>query len=263
MIVTVVSGKGGVGKTQLAVNLAQAQGQLGRRVLLVDGDLSLANAHQLLGKTPRASLRHVVGGRVPRREAVLREADFDLLCGGRGPSAPADQAGFFLGLLQVLRGGVRDYDQVLVDSGAGVGPDVRFYLAVSDLAVLVVTPEATSLEDAGAVLQLASDVGTAVPFGIVVNRAGSAREAREIASELAARASQSGRSDVRLMGYVYRDGAVERALRVQVPFVKCFPDAPASRCVATMAKRWVGGAMETEAETERAAGQVEQQCNTY
>ncbi|NJK88858.1 MAG: MinD/ParA family protein [Myxococcales bacterium] len=132
-VLTVASGKGGVGKTQIAVNLAYTIAKAGKRVLLIDGDLGLANANLLLGITPQHHAGHVLSGRVDVRDAVVSfEGLFDLLPAGTALASLSElslqqQVDFLDG----LRLAHRPYDQVIIDAGAGIGSNVRLTLAMA------------------------------------------------------------------------------------------------------------------------------------
>ena len=156
MIIAIASGKGGVGKTLLSIGLAQALAQAGRRVLLVDADLGLANVDVQLGLDARHDLADVLSGRLTAVEAALpHAAGFAVLPGRSGSGALAGLNAVALGRLDsALRQAACAFDRVLLDLGAGLDPAVRRLAAASDLLLVVATEEPTSLTDAYAVLKL-------------------------------------------------------------------------------------------------------------
>lgn len=243
-VITLASGKGGVGKTHLAVNLTSAFAAHGKRVLLIDGDLGLANVNVLLGVSPDYNAGHLLDGSQPFERVVTRVRDtFDFLPAG---SALAHLAELdlsaqvsFMEKLELQR---RDYDLVLIDAGAGIGGNVRLALSMADEVLIVMNPETTSLTDAYALVKIAGKMGVKGPFQAVVNRVRLAEEAREMHASLQAASRNFLGIEVGYAGYVYRDRVVERALREQTPFIETFPDAPASRCVEALAKRLLGTA---------------------
>lgn len=160
-LIAVASGKGGVGKTWLAISLAQSCASLGRKVLLFDGDLGLANVDIQLGLTPKQDLSAVLSGRLSLAQVIIRHeapeqpaAAFDIVPGRSGAAAIA---ALDIGLLDQLIGSIRllhGYDIVLLDLGAGIDPVTRFMAAAADILIVVSTDEPTALTDAYAVMKL-------------------------------------------------------------------------------------------------------------
>lgn len=247
-IITVASGKGGVGKTHLAVNLATTFAQMGQRVLLLDGDLGLANVNVMLGVSPDRNAGHLLEGQYTFEEVVTRfQGLFDFLPAGSALVHMAElEMGAQVKLLERLALNRRPYDVVLVDAGAGIGANVRLALSMADEILVVMNPETTSLTDAYALVKVARRGGVEGPFRVVVNRVRTAEEARDMYACLSSAAQSFLGVSASYAGYVYRDRAVERALREQTPFVQSFPDAPASRCVEALAKRLMSRGDETD-----------------
>ena len=179
--IAVVSGKGGVGKTNLVANVAVAAAGLGAKVLVVDGDLGLANVDVLLGLAPKLTAADVIEGRCRFEDA--------LLTGPRGihilpaASGRSDLPGFrperLAGLLIPFFEASEGYDLVLVDTGAGVGPAVISMAAACDLALLVVTSEPTSLADAYATLKVLLREAPSLRVEVLVNHVPHERAGRE------------------------------------------------------------------------------------
>lgn len=248
-VITVASGKGGVGKTQIAVNLASALGRLGQRVLLIDGDLGLANVNVLLGLSPDFNAAHLLDGSQPFNRVVSSyRGTFDLLPAGSALSHLAElDMSMQVRLMERLELYKRPYDIVLVDACAGIGANVRLTLSMADEAMVVMNPETTSLTDAYALVKVAAKSGCSGPFNVVVNRVRVAEQAREMFTCLEAASRSFLGVEVGYAGYIYRDRSVERSTREQVPFVDSFPDSPAAKCVEVLAKRMAGtGGFESE-----------------
>ncbi|GAA0606770.1 MinD/ParA family protein [Craurococcus roseus] len=229
-LIAVASGKGGVGKTWLAVTLSHALALAGRRVLLVDADLGLANVDVQLGLEPgQHGLPAVLAGRVPVAEAARPHPalGFDILagCSGSGALAGLDEAAH-LGLLGMLREAGHRWDDIVLDLGAGLDRGVRALAAGADLLLVVATAEPTSLTDAYAVLKLHRRDRPGGDARLVVNQA-TDRVAGERTWQSLNRACASFLGGgVRLAGVLRRDPRVADAIRRQTPFLSRHPAGP-------------------------------------
>ncbi|MBN1759575.1 MAG: AAA family ATPase [Chitinispirillaceae bacterium] len=183
--ISVTSGKGGVGKTNCALFLATAFAAMKKRVLLLDADLGLANVHILMGIAPRKTIADVVAGTCRINEVVTTTpGGFDIIPGASGLEKMAILDRGRLELLQrEFRRLETRYDLLLVDTGAGIGTAVTQFASGTDLTLVVITPEPTSLADAYAMVKVLSE-RTDHPIGIVVNMAVSDREGSEIFDRL-------------------------------------------------------------------------------
>ena len=175
-VIAVSSGKGGVGKTFISVHLAARATEQGKRVLLIDADLGLANVDIMLGLTAKGSVLQVIEGK-SRLEDILVTAGngIDVLPGGSGLHelshlSPTHQRT----LLDELGRLVRDYDLVLVDTGAGIGDNVLFFASSSETILIVLTPDPTSLTDAYALIKVLSRQHRISRFMVAVNQANEA-----------------------------------------------------------------------------------------
>jgi len=241
-IIAIGSGKGGVGKTWFAITLAHVLARAGRRVLLVDGDLGLANVDIQLGLTPERDLAAVVRRRVKLREAItgFPAGAFAIAAGRSGSGALSTLDGEALEhLIAELRGAASHYDCVLIDLGAGVERPVRRLAACADALTLVVTEEPTSLTDAYAMLKLHGSDAPAAPCAVVVNQA-SSRQAGERTFATLARAAAHflGRAPA-AAGVIRHDIRVRDAIRRQSLLLTCHPNcAAASDAEAVAAGLW-------------------------
>ena len=236
-LVAVVSGKGGVGKTNLVANLAIAAAGQGARVLLVDGDLGLANLDVLLGLTPERDVGDVLAGRCRLEEIrVDGPQGIHLLpaAAGRG-DLPALGPRELAPLLAPLWELAAEYDLSLVDAGAGVGPAVVSLAASCRRALLVTTPEPTSFADAYATLKVLCREAPDLPVELVVNAARdelAARGTHERLERLARRFLDTG---LGYRGFLPRDPRLAEAVARQCAVVEAFPTARSSRRIVELA----------------------------
>lgn len=257
-VLTVASGKGGVGKTHLSVNLSVSLTKDGHRVLLVDGDLGLANVDVMLGLSPEHNAGHLLSGEHSFEEVVVKANErLHVLPAGTALARMAElDMNDQVELLHRLALPTRPYDFVIIDAGAGIGANVRLTLAMAQEILVVMNPETTSLTDAYALVKVAHQAGSKGPFHVVVNRVRLADQGREMFDCLNSATRSFLGLEVTYAGYVYRDAIVERALRAQQPFVESFPDSPAAKCVGQLAKRLAEGAAKWRAR-ERAGATKE------
>ncbi len=234
-----ISGKGGVGKTNLMANLAVAASGLGARVLLVDGDLGLANLDVLLGLVPTRSISDVLCEDVPLDEALVpgpRGVRLLPAASGRADLAALDARGLarLAGRLEACSD---RFDLVLVDIGAGVGPAALGLATLCDPILLVTNAEPTSLADAYATLKLLSADPDAGRIELVVNSALDPTEGLRTHAQLARLAKRFLDHALPLHGVLPRDPRLAEAVAEQRTVVEAFPGSPASQSLVAMAAR--------------------------
>jgi flagellar biosynthesis protein FlhG len=238
-VVCVASGKGGTGKSVLATNLAACRARAGDRVLLVDFDAGLANAHLLLGLAPRYDLGHLIEGMAALEHAVVEGPHgLHLVSGGVGRAALAQPTKRELErLFLALRPAEERYDLIVIDHGAGMSYGTIAHLAATSTLLLVTSHEITGLSDAYALYKRALMVNAHIRVGMVVNRAPT-REAAESARERFRSASQRFlASHPEWIGWVQADEAVARSIEARVPVTLAEPESPAARALLEVA-RW-------------------------
>lgn len=217
-IVAVASGKGGTGKTWFSITLAHALARAGRRVLLFDGDLGLANVDIQLGLTVSRDLGTVITGKGTLADVTTRYAPggFDVVAGRSGSGSFATlRIDMVARLLTALQDRAHAYDDVLLDLGAGLDMAVRHLAASADMLLVIATEEPTSITDAYAVLKLhACDNGTA-PARIVVNQASSRSAGERTYATLARACGTFLQRTPPLAGIIRRDDRVRDAIRRQ------------------------------------------------
>ncbi len=242
--VAVGSGKGGVGKTWFAVTLAHALARSGRKVLLFDADLGLANIDIQLGLTPVLDLGSVLLGTATLTDAIAHfvPGGFDILAGrsGSGSLAAVEPAALER-LLSLLAVASARYDTVLLDLGAGLDRSVRRIAAWADTLLVVATEEPTSLTDTYATLKLYAADQPGGDARLVVNQSSTAAAGERTAATLT-RACMAflGRAPA-MAGNVRRDPHVQDAIRRQIPLLTRHPNCPASLDVERIAAGLVHG----------------------
>ena len=242
--IAISSGKGGVGKTNLAVNLAIALAREGRRVALLDADLGLANVDIVLGVAPTYDLSHVIAGHKRLDEIVLRgPGGIDVYAGGSGVQDLANLSPWrverFVRSLGELDASL---DVLLIDTGAGLSHTVTAFLLAVPEVILVTTPEPTAVADAYGVIKVLAGRNPGARVRLVVNMAQDRGQAEEVWRALNLVSQQYLAVPLRpeLLGWIPFDLAVRRAVLQQVAFVLSAPGSRAAREVTAMAIRLCG-----------------------
>ncbi|MEM7229472.1 MAG: MinD/ParA family protein [Planctomycetota bacterium] len=243
--IAVTSGKGGVGKSNLAVNLAIALAHHGRSVCLLDADLGMANADVLCNLTPSMTLEHVVSGRCRLSEAaMLAPGGFQLIPGASGVARLADLRPRHRGLLLEQLARVESTsDVLLIDCGAGISPNVLAFAGSAHRTLVVTTPEPTAITDGyGMIKSLLTQMPDA-KIELVVNQATSDREAQDVYTRMRRVTRAFLDRDIRFAGAIPADDWVGQSVRQRMPFLLYAPDAPATRAVRIMGSRIIGEAV--------------------
>jgi len=233
----IASGRGGVGKSNLAVNLAVALSQRGARVVLVDGDLAQASLDLLLGVHPRWDLGHVLAGEKTLDEVVVTGPEHVTLVPGAS-SAPVLELDDYRRelLLRSLSIADETADLIIVDTGSGVGRETLELCRAAHELLVVATPEMASFSDAyGLVKTLQREGALARAPRLVVNLATTPEEADDATHRMKLFARHFLRLDIQVLGSVPYDPALTRAVRAQEPVIVAHPDAPSSQAYRALA----------------------------
>jgi flagellar biosynthesis protein FlhG len=239
-IIAVSSGKGGVGKTNISINLALAYAQMGKKVIVMDADLGLANVNVVLGVIPRYNLYHLI-----RKQKTLSEILVDtsygiqIIAGASGFSKIAnlseEERHDFIAELAALS----NADILIIDCAAGVSNNVISFIAAADDALIVTTPEPTAITDAYGIIKIIATEIENLDLGLklVVNRVKSVVEGKRVAERVINIAGQFLNLKVDYLGFVYDDPVVHTAVVRQKPFLILEPKSRAALCIRHLVGR--------------------------
>ncbi|NNM54834.1 MAG: MinD/ParA family protein [Spirochaetales bacterium] len=239
-VITVTSGKGGVGKTNLSVNLALAYSRMGKKVIILDADLGLANVNVVLGVIPKYTLYHMIRQQKTMKE-ILTPTDYGIsfVAGASGFTKIANlndtERAAFIQELSTLS----DADILIIDTSAGVTKNVLDFVAAADDTLIVTTPEPTAITDAYGIIKIIATEFTTADMGLklIVNRVDSVIEGKRVAERVINIASQFLNVKVDYLGFVYEDPSVQAAVLKQRPFLIQDAKSKASQCLMNIVSR--------------------------
>jgi len=231
LVVAVTSGKGGVGKTNLCVNLGVEFVNHGKRTLIIDGDLGLANVDILFNIRPKFNFSHLISGEKTIEEVITNgPGGIRILPAASGISAMADlkpeEQSQVVAQLETLSD---KYDIILIDTAAGISSHVLYFASAASYIIIIATPEPTSLADAYAIIKVLNRQYAVKRFQLVVNQAASEQNALSVYQTLCDIADNFIEVAIDFLGFMPRDEKVHEAVNSQVPFVEKFPSSGASR----------------------------------
>jgi flagellar biosynthesis protein FlhG len=239
-VISVTSGKGGVGKTSVVANLALALQNKGKKVLILDADLGLANMDVMLGLNPRYTISHVLQGEKRIEEVIVTApGGFKLLPAASGIQELTEldnsQRLILLNELDTLQD---QFDILLIDTGAGISANVMYFNFAAMEKVIIVTNEPTSLTDAYAMIKVLSHKYQQKKFMVLINSARTAQEAEKIYRHLRQVVDQFlGSPSLDYLGWIPYDRYVPLAIRQQQMVLERYPHTPASRHFIEVADR--------------------------
>ncbi|NGZ75487.1 MinD/ParA family protein [Saccharibacillus alkalitolerans] len=252
-IIAVTSGKGGVGKSNFTLNFALELQKLGRRVLVFDADIGMANIDVLMGVRSQYNLFHLL-----KREKSMSEIiqtgpnSLPFVAGGSGLtelfSLSEEDLLYFTRQIEEI---AQDMDYVLFDTGAGLSKETIRFITASDECIVVTTPEPTSITDAYALVKVVHDLESEARFRLVVNRASDYREAQQTADKIRLVAEKFLRLDIPVLGHVSDDPHVSQAVKKQTPFSIRFPNSQASKDIQELALRYTQHSLQVRADSPK------------
>lgn len=242
-VIAITSGKGGVGKTNLAVNLAVGLQLAGQKVLLIDADIGMANVNLLMGSVTNRSLIDLLDSGVELEDVVEEGvAGVKYISGVASIEATLSLSRSEQKKLHKKLGRCSEFaDIIIIDTGAGLNRNVIEFVLAAEEVLLITTPEPTALADAYAVIKAYSNYTNRRNLKLVVNRIRDEEECDEVVEKINQTTKKFLGVEVDCLGYIYEDKVVRESVHKQEPFLIVNPDAAASRCVIELVKSLLSG----------------------
>lgn len=252
-VIAVTSGKGGVGKTNFTINIALALAQKGKRVMILDADLGLANVDVLMGLNPQYTLYHVLKEESSIRNAVTTSPHgIMVIAGGSGvqelANLPKKKLQKFIKQMDELEGMA---DILLIDTGAGLTKNVMSFVMAADEVVVICTPEPTAITDAYGMVKTLYNMKPQSIVQLVVNRVEDQEEADMTANKLTTVAERFLQFPIARLGFILDDQLVSKSVKGQEPFIIKYPNSMAAECI-----RGLAGQLLNEEDVSMASGGV-------
>lgn len=238
-VIVISSGKGGVGKSTLALNLSLELSALGKKVILMDGDLGMANIDIMLGLVPKYNLYHFIKDQKSLKDIIINgPSGLKIIPGGSGIDELANLRDDELKRILIEMGRLDgEYDFMIVDTGAGISNNVVRFLLAADEVIIITTPEPTSLTDAYGIVKSVTNYGYKGEIYLVVNRVSKESEGVLVAQKFKLVGNKFLDLDIKILGHILQDPQVEQGVRRQEAFVQLFPRSAAARNIMDIAEK--------------------------
>lgn len=232
-IITVTSGKGGVGKTSLTVNIAASIARQGKKVLVIDADLGLSNVEIMLGVTPSYTIKDLIKNNKDIDDILIKGPfNIDFISGGNGFLELTELSDVEREEILVKLKKIDElYDIILIDTGAGISKNVITFLTVADEILVITTSEPTALTDAYSIIKIVKEKKENPNISIIVNRVKDTIEYKEASSILVSTAKRFLNLNLTSLGFILEDKVVKDAVFKKTPFVIYYPDSKAALCI--------------------------------
>lgn len=240
-IITVTSGKGGVGKSNFSLNFALSLQRFGKKVLVFDADISMANIDVLMGVPSPYNLYHLLKGEKTIWDIVQEGTEgLHFIAGGSGfrdlLDLSQEQLASFTEEIEKLHA---RYDYIIFDTGAGLSKETVNFIGAAHETIVVTTPEPTSITDAYALIKIVKGMGMDVPFRLVINRATDRKEGEQTANNITSVAQRFLQAELPTLGILPDDQAVSKAVKRQVPFLIAFPNSDVAIAMKRLASNFL------------------------
>ncbi|MFW5986040.1 MAG: MinD/ParA family protein [Halanaerobiales bacterium] len=232
-IIAIASGKGGVGKTNIAVNLGLLLNQEEEKTLLIDADFGMANIDVVLGITPKYNLGHIIRGKCYLEDAIIAgPKELDILPGTSGADSLINMSSIAIKRLMKTSNYIEDnYSFVLIDVGAGINNDVTNFIRASDEVIVVLTPEPTSIMDAYSLIKLLKHKNYSKNINLLINQMDNQQEGKDTDRKIKNALKYYLDLEVKTLGFIPYDSKLKQAVKKQKPVVLSYPRSRATRAL--------------------------------
>lgn len=237
-VITVTSGKGGVGKTNITINLAIKISQLGLKVIVIDADLGLSNVDIVLGKIPKYNLSDVINYRRSIHEIIEEgPGGVKFISGGSGLQDLIKISNEQLAYLLMELGKLdEEADIIFIDTGAGISDQVLSFVYAAKEVIVLTTPEPTAITDAYALIKVMAQKDKSKKISLLLNKADSPTEANNTLDKLCQVCSKFLGVSIDKLGYVCNDSNISKAVKLQQPFIIAFEKSAAAIDISSIAR---------------------------
>ncbi|MDU4937075.1 MAG: MinD/ParA family protein [Clostridium sp.] len=241
-IITITSGKGGVGKSNFVVNMGITLHKKGKKVLIFDADIGMGNDDVLMGVLPRYNVFDLLEGKDINEVVVEGPYGINLLPGGSGINYIENlEEKERLAFIEKLTS-LDEYDYIFIDTGAGINKNVLAFIACSEETIVITTPEPTSLTDAYSLIKATDHFKLTDTANVIVNRAFSIKDGEETYNKLKRAVDKFLTIKINYLGSISEDRKLVEGVRAQVPFTILHPKCDASRSIERISNKLIGNA---------------------